>query len=426
MKTRNLTGRVFSLAVLSGVATASHGAGFQLLEQSASGLGNAYAGSAAIAENASTIYFNPAGMTYLPGVNVSGGATAIRPSFKFRDNGLSRGPLALGGAPSTSNGGDAGSWGVVPNAYMSWQINDRWFAGVGLGAPFGLKTEYEDDWAGRFHSREFEIRTININPSVAYKVNDYFSIGVGANWQRIDATYRLAQVVPVPGVGYMEGDAKVKMHGDAWGWNAGVIFQPTESTRIGLSYRSKIKHSASGGTDIELRGNEVGTGAAHASVDLPDTAVLSISHDLTPSWTLLGDVSWTGWSSIPRLDIESGGTINRTTSLDLRFRDTWRFALGANYRVNEKWTWKVGVAVDQSPVRSAEYRPTSLPDNNRLWLSTGVQYRHGANTTVDLGYTYLHLKDTPIDNGNVLTQGRVVGDYKSSGHIVGVQVSTRF
>jgi long-chain fatty acid transport protein len=148
MKTRNLTGRVFSLAVLSGVATASHGAGFQLLEQSASGLGNAYAGSAAIAENASTIYFNPAGMTYLPGVNVSGGATAIRPSFKFRDNGLSRGPLALGGAPSTSNGGDAGSWGVVPNAYMSWQINDRWFAGVGLGAPFGLKTEYEDDWAG--------------------------------------------------------------------------------------------------------------------------------------------------------------------------------------------------------------------------------------------------------------------------------------
>lgn len=424
MKTRLLTGRVLSLAILGGFSAAGYGAGFQLLEQNASGLGNAYAGSAVNAENASIIYFNPAGMTYLPGLNVSGGVTAIKPSFKFRNDGRSTVPLGAVG----SNGGDAGSWGVVPNAYLSWQINPQWFAGVGIGAPFGLMTEYDDNWAGRFHSRKFDIRTININPSVAYKANEQWSFGFGVNWQRIDAEYKLAQVLPVaPGV-FMPGDARVKMHGDAWGWNAGVIFQPTEATRIGLSYRSKIKHSAKGDTDVSLNGAPVGSGQARADVDLPDTFILSAMHQLNSRWTLLGDVSWTGWSSIPKLDIHSGGKINATSSLDLRFRDTWRAAIGANYRVDERWTWKVGVAIDQSPIRSAEYRPTSLPDNNRLWLSTGVQYRHGANTTIDLGYTYLHLKDTPInnDNGEPARRGLVSGEYKSSGHIIGLQVSSRF
>lgn len=411
-----------AVAVCFGSSSLVQAAGFQLLEQNASGLGNAYAGSAAVAENASTIYFNPAGMTYLPGANVSAGVNFIWPSFKFRDNGNSRNPGAMGGGvPTGGNGSDAGNLGVVPNAYFSWQLNDKWFAGIGMGAPFGLMTEYDNNWVGQYHSTKFEIKTININPSIAYKVNDMFSMGAGVNWQRIDAEYTKRAVI---GAG-RAGDAKLELDGDAWGWNIGFMLQPTEDTRIGLSYRSKISHKAKGDTNINT-----GAGTIHydarASVDLPDTLILSGLHKLNDRWELLGDVSWTGWSSIPELKIDNRG--GAADTLPLNFRDTWRVAVGANYQFAPQWKWKVGVAFDQSPVHNANDRPTSLPDTNRWWLSTGLQYQATKNTTIDLGYTYLYLKDTDIDttSGSAMTKGRVAGSYDSKGNIIGLQVSSRF
>jgi len=407
-------------AIALGIGAGSaHAAGFQLLEQNASGLGNAYAGSAAVAENASTIFFNPAGMSYLPGLNVSAGVNVIIPSFKFRDNGNTRNPLGVGGMPPTGgSGGDAGSPAAVPNAYVSYQLNDRWHLGLGVGAPFGLMTKYDTGWAGQFHSKKFEIKTYNINPSVSYRVNDMFALGAGVNWQRIEAEYTKQQVLP----GFRSTPVDVNMDGDAWGWNAGIMMQASPSTRIGLSYRSKIKHSASGKTDI----TGVGKFDANANVDLPDTAVLSVFHNLTSRWDLLADVSWSGWSSIPELNIHNKGVPGDT--LKLQFRDTWRFAVGANYKVNDAWKLKFGVAFDQSPVDDARYRPTSLPDNNRLWLSTGVQYQATKNTTIDVGYTYLHLRKTKIDNDgeSLITKGRIAGDYSSKGNIFGVQLSSRF
>lgn len=420
-------------ALLAGAyGNGAHAAGFQLLEQNASGLGNAYAGSAANPENASTIYFNPAGMTYLPGGNVSAGASAVKPSFKFRDNGNSRNPGVLGGGvPTGGNGGDAGNLGVVPNAYLSWQLAEKWWVGVGMGAPFGLMTEYDSGWVGQYHSNKFEITTVNINPSVAYKVSDQLSLGVGVNWQRIDAEYAKKTVVPLaPGL-FSNGDARLKMHGDAWGWNAGIMLQPTEATRIGVSYRSTMKQTAKGNTDINdiaLPGGATTAAsyAAEASVTLPDSLIFSVSHQLNPQWELLGDISWTGWSSLKSLNIENRG--GPTDSLPLDFRDTWRVALGANYQFAAQWKWKFGVAFDQSPVHRASDRPTSLPDTDRWWFSTGVQYQATKNITVDLGYTYLYLRDTDIDttSGNALTKGRVAGSYDSKGNILGLQVSARF
>src|SRR5690606_23938495 len=210
-----------------GAMNLAHGAGFQLLEQNASGIGSAYAGSAAIAEDASTIYFNPAGMTMLPGMNASGGAVAIKPSFKF-SNGGTTGPAAYGGQPvSGGNGGDAGSWAAVPNAYFSWELNPRVWLGLGVGAPFGLMTEYEGNWAGRYHSNKFAIESININPSIAFKATDTLSIGLGVNYMQLDADYRKAQYVPPVGAPGTGGDlsAKVKADGDAWGWNLGLLWQ---------------------------------------------------------------------------------------------------------------------------------------------------------------------------------------------------------
>lgn len=446
MNTRHPIKTLSAVIIGLGAAGAAHGAGFQLLEQNASGLGSAYAGSAAIAEDASTVYYNPAGMTLLPGVNASAGAVAIKPSFKF-SNGGSTSPT---GQPATGgNGGDAGSWGAAPNAYFTWEVTPRWWLGLGVGAPFGLMTDYQQGWAGRYHSEKFSIESININPSIAFKASDTLSIGAGLNWMQLDADYRKA--VPgimqaggggVPGY-YGDLSARVKAKGDAWGWNAGILWQAAPDTRFGLSYRSKIKIDADGTTTIANRNINpaagFGTGGgiinalsgayyAETSVELPDTAILSVVHNLNDRWTLLGDVSWTGWSSIPNLTINTAhpNPAAQKSTLDLRFKDAWRVALGAHYRYSDSWTFKGGVAWDQSPVQSDTYRPASLPDNDRYWVSIGAKYSFSKSTSIDVGYAHLFVKSTSVNNTSAPTAGVLKGDYDSSADLVGLQFSHQF
>ncbi len=435
-----------SLALL-GTAGVAHAAGFNLLEQNNSGLGNAYAGSAAVADNASTTYFNPAGLTQLDGLQVSTGVSFIRLSFKFKDNGTTL-PLGLraatGGAlvPQGNTGGDAGGWGVVPNLYLSYKLNERVAFGLGIGAPFGLKTEYDNDWMGRFHSRSFDIKTININPSVAFKVDPSFSVGLGLNIQKIEATYEKAAFIPGTA---LTVDAKTKVKNTGYGWNIGLLYHPSEDTRIGLSYRSRIKHDATGTTELSNPVHPV-LGAlpavalpapaqallnpvkAEASVSLPDLAILSGYHRLNDKWEVMGDISWTGWSSLPKLTITNGAPIPETT-LKLKFKDSWRIAVGANYAVNDSWKIKAGLAWDQSPVRHAEYRLASLPDSNRYWLSLGAQYKPTENTTLDFGYTYVIAQKSKTNNSNGGQQaayGTLKGSYKANSHILGLQLSHRF
>jgi len=420
--------RIISALVMGLGATGAHAAGFQLLEQNASGLGNAYAGSAAVAENASTIYYNPAGMTKLEGINISGGFNVIKASFKF-DNDGSAGP---GGLPlGTNNGGDGGSTGVAPNLYASWQINPRWFAGLGIGGPFGLMTEYGDDWIGRYHSRKFEIQSININPSIAYKVSDRLSIGAGLNWTYLDAEYRravpMAVTTPMGPMIFPDAAAQANLRGDGWGWNVGLLYDITPDTRIGLSYRSTTKIDADGHTKLTDTPAALGLPGrvdASTSVKLPDTAILSLSHNLNEKWQLLADVSWTGWSSLKTLDIDNGPL--GEDSLKLKFRDTWRVALGANYRMNPKWTLKAGVAWDQTPIRNENYRLTSLPDNDRIWASIGARYNFSEHGAIDIGYAHLFVKNTDINNTTDAAKGTVRGKYDSDADIFGVQVSYRF
>jgi len=423
---------------------AAHAAGFQLLEQNASGIGSAYAGSAALGEDASTVYYNPAAMTLLPGMNASAGAVAIKPSFKFSDGGSTAPAIPAGpfGGPKVNGnqGDDAGSWAVVPNAYFTWELNPRWWVGLGVGAPFGLMTDYGDNWTGSRHSEKFSIESINVNPSIAFKATDTLSIGVGVNWMQLDADYRRTNAAAAPpgmgGIYLGELEARVKAKGDAWGWNAGILWQATPDTRFGLSYRSKVKIDADGTTTVSNRsvpaaawGAVAAAGVpgphdAETSVELPDTAIFSVVHQLNERWTLLGDVSWTGWSSIPELKINNSGIPN--AELDLRFKDSWRVALGAHYRYSDHWTFKGGVAWDQSPVQSDTYRPASLPDNDRYWVSLGAKYNFTKNTSVDVGYAHLFVKSTSINNTSAPEAGVLKGDYKSSADLIGVQFSHRF
>lgn len=429
----------FSLA-----ASQAHASAFQLIEQNASGLGNGYAGSAAIAENASTIFFNPAGMTRLPGLNISAGATAISTTFRFANNGSS-GP---GGLPLGSNtGGNAGSLSAVPNAYLSWQASPDWFLGLGISAPFGLATKYDDSWIGRYQSTQFSIETVNVNPSVAYRINDRLSIGAGINWQYLNADYRrnlpaaglasrLPNGLPPTAFTQLAGqlaaspdlNAKAKLSGDAWGWNVGLLYQASDNTRIGVSYRSAMHYKLSGTTTLKdipgmFAGKLPASASNRAAVTLPDTAILSVLHDLNDKWQLLADVSWTGWSSLPSLDIDNGAL--GEDHLKLEFRDTWRVALGANYHYSPSLTLKAGLAYDQSPIPSSTLRPTSLPDNDRISLSIGTQYRLSERTTVDVGYAHLFFHPR-INNNSDPKKGTVSGDWQASADLFGVQVSYRY
>ena len=396
-------------------------AGFQLLEQNASGLGNAYAGSAAVAENASTIFYNPAGMTQLKDSEFSGGVTAVGTSFKFTNSGSSVGALA-----SSGNGGDGGGWGFIPNAYFSKAINKDLYLGVGVGAPFGLKTEYSNPWVGAAQSTSFDIKTYNINPSIAYRVNDKFSVGGGLNWQRLSAEYKRQATVSALGA---VSPLKLNLEGDAWGWNVGGLWTLSPATKVGASYRSSIKYDVTG--NINLTGPAAGPAgvsntAAMATLTLPDVFILSGTQQLSEKWQVLGDVSWTGWSSIPKLDIlKTAGGIAQT--LDTDFRDTWRVAAGANYQYTEAVKLKFGVAYDQTPVKGADTRLVSLPDNDRTWLSAGAQWTPSKGSTLDVGVTYLYVKDADINNNQVAVgRGLVVGSYNDSAWILGVQYSVAF
>lgn len=402
-------------ALLCGfVAANASGAGFQLLEQNASGLGNAYAGSAAVADNASTIFFNPAGMTRLPGRQFSLGLNAIRPSFRFSNSG-SLNPTAFGGgAASGGDGGDAGSWAYVPNAYASWALSPQLHAGVGVGVPFGLKTEYEPGWIARYQSIKFDIKTLNVNPSLAYRLSDALSLGFGLNWQRFEAQY-LRQATP-------GSQVQLDADDDSWGWNAGALLQLSAATRFGLSYRSPVKHRLEGNLSGALNA------PARADVDLPDTFVLSVFHEPGERWELMADVSRTGWSGIQSLEIVNRNSGSVVDTLTLRWRDTWRVAFGASYRYDGAWKLKFGVAYDQSPVSDPQYRPVSLPDNDRVWLALGAQYRPGRQATIDAGYAYLYMRDPGISNngGSQATKGLVSGTYSNSGHVLGIQYSQSF
>lgn len=419
------------MALCSSYASA---AGFQLLEQNASGLGNAYAGSAAVAENASTIFYNPAGMTQLQEHEVSGGLTAVGTSFKFTDNGSKVGTTLKG------DGGDGGGWGFIPNGYLSWAVNKDLYLGVGVGAPFGMKTEYGNTWLGAAQAVSFDIKTYNINPSIAYRVNDAVSIGGGLNWQRLSADYiRKVGIDP----GFSASTMNLNLEGDSWGWNAGALFTLSPATKVGVSYRSSVKYDLSG--NINVTGpiapiNASGTSGAKADLTLPDIFILSGTHQLNNKWQMLGDVSWTGWSSIPKIDVirtsgTNAGKIAQT--LDTDFRDTWRVAVGANYQYSETVKLKFGIAYDQTPVKSEATRLVSLPDNDRTWLSAGAQWTPKKGSTVDVGVTYLYLKDTSTNNNQPATgptpvaaaspsRGRVAGTYNDSAWILGVQYSMAF
>jgi long-chain fatty acid transport protein len=441
-------------------------AGFAIGTQNASGLGNAYAGASATAEDASTIFYNPAGLTRLPGRQAVGSLNALKPEIKFSSDSsrTTLPPLITTGL--TNNGGDGGDWGFVPGGYLSWQLTPNLWAGVGVNAPFGLKTEWESNWVGRFHSIKSEVLTININPSLAWKVNEMFSVAAGVNAMYIDAELTsavdysaIATTLPggpaanltalaTPGVcpgavtgvsplvgggSNCEGVAKVKGDDWGWGWNLGAMINLSPETRIGLAYRSTVTQKLGGDVSFSNRPGTAAFAAAvpnsgvSAEIKLPDMFSVGVSHAFG-QFQVLADYTWTGWDSIQDLTIvrSSGATLNNTP---LRFKNSWRAGLGVNYQLTGEWKLRFGTAYDKTPVQD-EFRTPRLPDESRWWLAVGAQWRFSKQGALDFGYAHEFVDDASSQllsaTPPAAPQGNLYGTYKANVNILGVQVRYDF
>jgi long-chain fatty acid transport protein len=449
--------------IAAGIAIATLGvpgaqaAGFALMEQSASGLGNAYAGAAALAEDASTVWWNPAGMARLgAGRQVAAALHSIMPSARFRN----AGSVAGTGTALNGEGGDAGQSAIIPAAYFVTDLAPRWKLGFALNVPFGLSTRYDANWMGRFHAIDSEVETINLNPSLSWAASRDLSVGFGVNWQtgKINllsgANYGAAWAAILaagggPGaLGALaplgtEGQSRIDLEGDAWGWNAGVLWNVTPATRIGVAYRSTLKYEMTGNVRFAGRPTLAGLPLAAApfgaafnsrtadgpvtfSLKAPDSLATSVVHALNERWNLLADLTWTGWGKIQSLPLirDTGATLD---TLTFNFRNTLRTSFGANYRHSDAWTFRAGFALDESPVPNAEARVARLPDADRQWFAAGAQYRLSKAATLDFSYARLKIDSAPINNDQrALGRGLVNGSYEASVDILAAQLTYLF
>lgn len=404
----------------------SHAAGFGLAELSGSGLGNAFAGGAAAAEDASYIYTNPASMVYVQGTQAAGALHLIKPNAEFNDMGsVNAAPRPLGG-----DGGNAGDLAFVPNMYFKMDINENVKFGIGMNAPFGLKTEYDKGWLGRFQGIKSELKTININPALAFKVNDQLSLGFG-----VSAMYAKAELTSAVNAGAVERSSKVE--GDDWGFgfNLGAIYQATADTRFGVSYRSKVKQELKGDSKSDLTAlNAIPTRTLNtdvtAKVDLPENFSVSAFSRLNDTWDLMGDVTWTRWSQLEELRIvRDNGTNSTLTVTPENWSNTLRYSIGTNYHYNDAIILRAGLAYDEEAI-SDKFRTVRIPGNDRKWLSFGAAWKATPTTKFDIGYAHLFISDTKIDDNQnlppVSRKGRVRGEYESSVDVLSMQVTHNF
>lgn len=430
-------------AIMLGMSATALASSFQILEQSPAHLGTAFAGTASNISDATTVFFNPAGMTELENRQISVAGNLIFTQANFRDQGSNA------GSPS----GKTDEMGVVPNFYGVQPFNEEWAFGLGINAPFGLASDYGEQWTGRYLATFSELQVININPTLAYRISDQLSVAVGINYQhaevtlesRIDSTFGIA---PNP---VTDSGAQIKGDDYAVVPDLSIFYRPADSTSFGLVWRKGAKFSLEGDADFTL--NEAcspgagfptgappapttGTicaatltglaGAATADVRLPDTVTLSASHQLNDNWALHGDIAWTGWSKIQTIDVINSTNDAAISELELHYEDTMRYALGLTYTTGTPWTWRAGVALDEAPQSNPQFANPRIPDGDRIWLSFGFNYEFSEALSIDVGYTHLFVDKAHIDNIDAVTGHSVQGHFDSKVDIVGVQANWQF
>ena len=427
-------------AALSAVSASAMASGYRFGSQSVAAQGTADA-NAAEANDASTIFYNPAGLSRLDGTQIQLGATVVLPHSSYTDTGSTR-------FTGTPTGGTAAKDYVpdsvtAPSLYLSKKLNDQWAVGLGLFVPYGSKINYGSTWTGRYALDGIKLEAVTLNPSVSFKLNEHHAFGFGIDAEHMKAD--LGQAVDVPGsiaalqtpAGAAQGAVLIKSivalggnpaalaavkdgHGAfnasdwGFGFNLGYLFTLDQNTRFGLTYRSSVAHTLKGDavwdfshvtTDpivnaVVAKASNHGNSASAVALRTPESLSANVFHQFDDKWAGMADVTWSRHNRLGDLHIQFPGTTEGDEVIRQQWKNTVRVSLGANYRYDEKLTLRGGLAYDQSPVRSNELRDPALPDSDRHQFSFGANYKLNPQSSIDLAYSFLDFKDAALNYTN--------------------------
>ena len=434
------------------LASTSHSfaAGFAIREQSSVAQGNAFAGATAGAEDISYMYFNPAAIARFDDYQAHASLSYIIPQSEFKDGQAStiQGVEITG----TDNSDDIAEDALVPALYLSAPVASGVQFGLGINAPFGLVTDNEDGWVGRYHALKSDLTTIDINPALAIQASPQLSFGLGLRVQYADLELTNAvdfgTIAALSGNPDLEaaaqptqqdGEAKVELDDWGMGYNLGFLYQPTEQTRFGIAYRSEINHDARGDAEFDLGTSGVGAAISEAtglfvdtgaSLDVSTPATLSFGahHDLNDRVDLMAEVAWTDWSSFDELRIEFDNEQGDSVTEE-EWNDSYFVAAGASYQVLPNLKLRGGIAYDESPIPD-EFRTPRVAGNDRYWVSLGGDYQPWSGISLSASYTHIFVDDGDIDlqatdEGNTF-RGNLSGSYENQIDIITLSGTIHF
>ncbi len=449
--------------IITTISVNSYAGGFQLFEASVKSLGNAFAGTSAIAQDASTEFYNPAGLTRLKHPQISFSSTVVDINTKgtlsatTQSTGSSVVPPLNGEFPVTGDGQvHPGGLDLVPSFHAAYPINDRFVLGFGVDVPYGLETDYSSNSVARFLATESKLTVVSIGPSLGVQITKQLSVGFGVGAEYMDAT--LNQDAPttyfiIPPTVNVQQQASFDNEADGWAfvWDVGALYQFTPKTRLGIAYHAEAHQHLKG--DASLKGG-LGfpavthfdtKGSVSSDITLPDSLNVSLYHKINPEFAVMTGLTWTDWSELNSVTLNYSGAIaNSPTSpvilqsatINLDFRNTYRVSLGGDFMPNEHWTFRTGLAWDESPVRGSTSRTIRLPDSNRFWIAFGASYKFNKNWEADLGYSHLFITNAKVNRTqhyNIMSAGeptllteRAMGDFSSSVNEFGFEVDYKF
>lgn len=384
---------VWLVLFFSFFVTKANAAAFQFYELGTPIIATAGVGQAAIANDASTSYFNPAGMSKLSSTEFMVGSELISPQTSFSKNSATT-------ITGDSGGGNAGMLTPGIGLYYVYRHTPKVKLGVSLTSPYGGMLTYDNGWVGRYIVQSSEFYTLNLNPSLSYQVNDSVALGAGIAIEYANLHQTVA--LPLPAKPVVDGQATVKVANTAGGYNLGVLWLPTPKTRVGLAYRSKITHNLSGNTSF------VGIAATPVTTTrmvMPQNVILSLVQDVSKQFSLLGELGWANWSTMRNSITYIAGY---TASTPLHWSNTYRVGIGGQYHASQALTWQGGVSYDSSPTKTSMRLP-DLPMDRQYRLGVGLLYSIMRGAKIGLSYEYLNLGSANINNTS--SNGVLSGGY---------------
>lgn len=423
--------RLVVISATAGLCSPVWSSAYQLMEQNVTNLGTAYAGTASLAIDASTGFYNSAGLTRICQEQIAISLVGIKTDGRVGVNRAldSAGQPLINPLPP-ANGRIKGD-GLSPGIHYAYRFNDCLVFGLNVVMPFGLKTGYREDSAVRYMSTRSEIRTYDIAPSLAYSFHNGLSVGAGFDFVHGFAQADTSTTVPgVRGNPVRDGFREDKAENWGLGGHLGFLYEFDDCTRVGFNYRSEVKINARGETLIQpLATLAINRFDLKVNTRLPATAVISAFHQFENCWALMADIQWTQWNVHKEFVFQNiDGSRSFSQSIRSNFKNTMRYALGTHYQMNDCWLFRFGVAYDQSPVRD-ELRNTRIPDSNRSWLALGARYSINQCLNIDLGYAHVFFRNSRLNDrasiANNTPQGRqeLDGTVRSSADLLGIQLT---